>query len=174
MRNVYIVFTSSSSQKFVKSVLVPVSQSMDAIRSFILRKWLASFPDFSGSSFWLLAVCSWGLCNVCKQSKTRAREGLGMRLLIRLCVWMQTKTNKNRQTNKQTLLLSLYHIAENFWGRKLPWIGEKYDFRGENFRRLLAFAAPKNAMPQILQRKLLQIATKLQNSWKFLPSKVSC
>ena len=92
------------------------------------------------------------------------------------CKQKQTKTDKqtNKQTNKQTLLFSLYHIAENFWGRKLPWIGEKYDFRGENFCRLLAFAAPKNAMPQILQRKLLQIATKLQNSWKFLPSKVSC
>ena len=31
-----------------------------------------------------------------------------------------------------------YRIAENFRGRKLSWIGEKYDFQ-----RLLAFAAPK-------------------------------
>ena len=26
-------------------------------------------------------------------------------------------------------------------------IGEKYNFRGENFRRLLTFAAPKDATP---------------------------
>ena len=32
-----------------------------------------------------------------------------------------------------------YRIAENFRGRKLSWIGEKYDFQ-----RLLAFAAPKD------------------------------
>ena len=38
-------------------------------------------------------------------------------------------------------------IAENFRGRKLSWIGEKYDFRRENIRGLLAFAAPKDATP---------------------------
>ena len=36
-----------------------------------------------------------------------------------------------------------YHIVGNFRGRKLSRITEKYDFRGENFRRLLAFASPK-------------------------------
>ena len=40
-------------------------------------------------------------------------------------------------------------FSGNFCGRKLSRIGEKYIFRGENFRRLLAFAAPTNAMPQI-------------------------
>ena len=30
---------------------------------------------------------------------------------------------------------------------KLSRIGEKYDFRGENFHRLLAFAVPKDATP---------------------------
>ena len=40
-------------------------------------------------------------------------------------------------------------------------IGEKYDFRG-----LLAFAVPKDAMPQILRRKLSCIATKPLNSQK--------
>ena len=38
-----------------------------------------------------------------------------------------------------------YRIAGNFWGRKLTRIGEKYDFRWENVRRLLAFATPKDA-----------------------------
>ena len=38
-----------------------------------------------------------------------------------------------------------YRIAGNFRGRKPSRIGEKCDFRGENFRRLLAFAAPKDA-----------------------------
>ena len=28
----------------------------------------------------------------------------------------------------------MYRIAGNFWRRKLSWIGEKYDFRRENFR----------------------------------------
>ena len=49
----------------------------------------------------------------------------------------------------------------------------KYDFRRENFRGLLAFAVPKDATPQISRRKLSCIATKLRNSWKFSPSKVS-
>ena len=40
-----------------------------------------------------------------------------------------------------------YRIAENFRGRKLSWMGEKYSFRGENLRGLLASAAPKDAMP---------------------------
>ena len=57
-----------------------------------------------------------------------------------------------------------YHIAVNFRGRKLLRIGEKYDFHGENFRGLLSFDAPKDATPQISQRKLSCIATKLQNS----------
>ena len=47
---------------------------------------------------------------------------------------------------------------------KLSQIGEKYDFRGENFRRLPAFAAPKDATPQISQKKLSLIATKPRNS----------
>ena len=40
-----------------------------------------------------------------------------------------------------------YHIVGNFQGRKLLRIGEKYDFRRENFRGLLVCAAPKDAMP---------------------------
>ena len=67
-----------------------------------------------------------------------------------------------------------YHIVGNFQGRKLSLICEKYDFRGENFRRLLAFAVPKDATPQISWRKLSHIATKLRNSRKFSPSKVFC
>ena len=47
-----------------------------------------------------------------------------------------------------------------------------HDFRRENFRGLLTFAAPKDATPQISQRKLSRITTKPQNSRKFSPSKV--
>ena len=64
-----------------------------------------------------------------------------------------------------------YHIAGNFWGRKLLRNGEKYDFHGDNFCGLLAFAAPKDAM-------LSNFAEKLANSNKtakfvksFLPQK---
>ena len=46
-------------------------------------------------------------------------------------------------------------------------------FLQENFYGLFAFAAPKDAMPPILQRKLSQIATKPRNSQKFSPLKVS-
>ena len=52
------------------------------------------------------------------------------------------------------------------------WWKKKPDFCGENFRRLLAFAAPKDVMPQISRRKLSCIATKLRKSWKLSPSKV--
>ena len=41
----------------------------------------------------------------------------------------------------------VYRIAENFRGRKLSRISEKYDFRGENFCGLLVSAAPKDATP---------------------------
>ena len=49
----------------------------------------------------------------------------------------------------------------------------KYDFRGKNFCRWLAFAAPKVPCSQISWRKISQIAAKPQNSRKFLPLKVS-
>ena len=45
---------------------------------------------------------------------------------------------------------STVYVAGNFLERKLSRIGEKYDFRGENLRGLLAFAAPR----QISRRKL--------------------
>ena len=66
-----------------------------------------------------------------------------------------------------------YCIAENFQGRKLLQIGKKMQFHGENFCRLLAFTVTKDATLQILQRKLMHIATKQQNSQKFSPSNVS-
>ena len=43
--------------------------------------------------------------------------------------------------------IAIYRIAGNFRGRKLSQIGEKYNFRGENFRGLLTFATPKDATP---------------------------
>ena len=64
-------------------------------------------------------------------------------------------------------------MAENFQGRNLLWIGEKYDFRGENFRRLLTFAATKDTTSLNFRwRKLSRIATKPLNLRKFSPSKV--
>ena len=48
----------------------------------------------------------------------------------------------------------MYCIAENFQGRKLSRIGEKYNFREENFCGLLAFASPpKDATPQNFTEK---------------------
>ena len=48
----------------------------------------------------------------------------------------------------------------------------KCNFRKENFHGLVVFATPKDALPQISRRKLSHIATKLQISRKFSPSKV--
>ena len=64
--------------------------------------------------------------------------------------------------------IPLLPYSGNFQGRKLSRIGEKYDFHGENFRRLFAFATPKNTMPQSF--------TKGHKTAKFVkvsPSKVS-
>ena len=40
-----------------------------------------------------------------------------------------------------------YRLAENFRGRKVSRIGEKYNFHGENFCGLLTFAVPKDTTP---------------------------
>ena len=59
------------------------------------------------------------------------------------------------------------------WGRKLSRI-EKYDFHGENFCRLLPFAAPMDALsPNFVEKTFANIATKPRNSWKLSPLKVS-
>ena len=48
------------------------------------------------------------------------------------------------------------------------------DFRGENYRGLLVFAAPKDATPSnFAEKTFARIATKPRNSRKFSPSKVS-
>ena len=65
-----------------------------------------------------------------------------------------------------------YRIAGNFRGRKLSQICKKYNCVEKTFADLLAFAVPKDATPQISQRKLLCIAIKPQNSRTFSPSKV--
>ena len=54
----------------------------------------------------------------------------------------------------------MYRVAENFQWRKLSRIGEKYDFRGENFRRLLALATPKDTTPQNFMEKTFKISHK--------------
>ena len=49
--------------------------------------------------------------------------------------------------------IAIYRIAGNFRGRKLSQIGEKYNFRGENFRGYLTFAAPKDAtLPKFAEK----------------------
>ena len=43
--------------------------------------------------------------------------------------------------------------SRKFSRGKTLQIGEKYDFRGENFRRLLVFSMPKDVMPQNFAEK---------------------
>jgi len=62
--------------------------------------------------------------------------------------WVTTVLGPQVSKQRRSLRLGIYCIAENFRGRKLLWIGEKDDFCGENFHRLLAFAVPKDATPQ--------------------------
>ena len=76
-------------------------------------------------------------------------------------------------TCKKELKWFNYRIAGNFQGRKLLWIGEKYNFRRENFRGLLTFAAPKDATLQISRRKLSCIAQNHEIRESFLPWKFS-
>ena len=70
----------------------------------------------------------------------------------------------------QTTSAVSYHIAENFRGRKLSQIGEKYDFHWENLRRLLAFTMPKDTTPPNFVEKTFANSHKPR---KFSPSKVS-
>ena len=51
-------------------------------------------------------------------------------------------------------------IAGNFRGRKLSRIGENTIFAEKTFADCSLFAAPKDATPQISQRKVSRIATK--------------
>ena len=64
-----------------------------------------------------------------------------------------------------------YYIAGNFRERKLSQFGEKYDFRGENFHGLLAFAASKDTTLPNCEEKTF--TNKLQNPQKFSASKFS-
>ena len=45
-------------------------------------------------------------------------------------------------------------------------MGEKYDFRGENFRRLFAFAVPKDATPSNFTDKTFKNSHKTANFTK--------
>ena len=56
---------------------------------------------------------------------------------------------------------------------KLLRIGEKYDFCGENFRRLLAFAVPKDATPPNFVEKTFANGHKTTKFTKVFSSKVS-
>ena len=68
--------------------------------------------------------------------------------------------------------MDLYVLGETFEGENFCEL-VKIRFSRRNFRGLLAFAVPKDATPQISRRKLSRIATKLRNSRKFSPPKVS-
>ena len=64
-----------------------------------------------------------------------------------------------------------YRIAGNFRGRKLPRIGEKYNFHREKPSRI---AIPKDATPSNFMEKTFVNSYKTaKNSQKFSPSKVS-
>ena len=67
----------------------------------------------------------------------------------------------------------LWPFAENFRGRKLSRIGEKYDFRGENFHRLLACAMPKDATLPNFAEKTFANSHKTTKFARLSPSKVS-
>ena len=69
------------------------------------------------------------------------------------------------------VLLVGYHIVGNSWGRKLSRIGEKYDFHGENFHRLLAFTVPKDATPPNFTEKTFANIHKTEIRESFLPRK---
>ena len=58
---------------------------------------------------------------------------------VSFVTWLRTWIN--------AVVILRYHIEGNFQERKLSRIDEKYNFREENFCRLLAFAVPKDAMP---------------------------
>ena len=58
------------------------------------------------------------------------------------------KNNLSTICSRNIQCKNVYCIAGNFRGRKLVQIGEKYDFCGENFRRLLAFAAQSCHTPK--------------------------
>ena len=66
-----------------------------------------------------------------------------------------------------------YCIVGNFRGGNLLRIGEKYDLCRENFHGLFPLPHQRTPHSQILQRKLLQKVTKLQQSQTFSLSKVS-
>ena len=73
-----------------------------------------------------------------------------------------------------TNVMHYYHVP---YSGKLSWakvsqIGENKSFTKKTFAAC-SLLPPKTPCPPILWRKLSQIATKLQNSQKFSPSKVS-
>ena len=68
-------------------------------------------------------------------------------------------------------VIAKYRIAGNFRGRKLSRIGGKYDFRRENFCRLLTCAAPKDAMSPNFTEKTFVNNHKTSKFVSFLPRK---
>ena len=75
--------------------------------------------------------------------------------------------------HSQSSIRTWYRIAGNFRGRKLSWnLVKKTIFAEKTFADCLLLLCQRTPRPQILWRKLSQIATKPRNLWKFSPSKV--
>ena len=115
-------------------------------------------PSESSNYSWLLAsdcfmamwVWGWsgvgGLTHIPFTTTTSSREVFPVCLPCHwVCNWFPWQPMR---TNVDS-----YRIVGNFQERKLLRIGENYNFRWENFRGLLAFAAPKVPHTQILRRK---------------------
>ena len=56
-------------------------------------------------------------------------------VLLYLCVAADQLSLQSKPCPHTFSAVTSYCIAENFRERKLSWIGGRYDFRGENFRR---------------------------------------
>ena len=80
---------------------------------------------------------------------------------------METSLSVSSQINRYVTNWS-YCIAGNFRERKLSRIGEKYDFRRENFRGLLTFAPPKFATLPNLAEKAFANSHKITKFASFL------
>ena len=66
-----------------------------------------------------------------------------------------------------------YRIAGNFWGGKLSWLGEKYNYALKTFVDCSLLLHQRTSCAPNFTEKTSQIVTKLQNLWKFSLLKVS-
>ena len=104
-----------------------------------------------------------------KQCVTSSPYDTGGKKSTNIRMYMYNKDSSSYTYNIDLVLysgeLSREKTLTNWW---------KVYFCRENFHRLLTLPCQRMPHPQILRRRLSQIATKLQNLQKFSPSKVSC